>query len=115
MPPADRNLRATVQGRIGLGRAEPPITGIASTAEERSAIAQLRHAVYVAELNKSPSSTADDALGELRDPEDEREGSYLHYVRVGEEVVGTLRSDLYQPGSAGLRIVFINFPIGGSL
>ena len=98
--PTDRNVPSDVRWPVGFGRQPAHVTAIASTEEERSAIARLRHAVYADELQKSALLTAAAEPGELRDPEDERNGSYLHYVRVGDDVVGTLRSDCYPPGSA---------------
>jgi hypothetical protein len=78
-------------------------TNLATTEGERAAVARLRYEVYVDELAKSGLALADDTPG-VRDPNDERPMSYVHYVTVAGAVVGSLRADAYAPGDVPLEL-----------
>ncbi len=73
---------------------------LATTDEEREAIYRLRYKVYVEELKKGFLRDIDHERRWVKDPEDEREGVALFYTGSVEDMTGTMRIQIWEPGQA---------------
>ncbi len=70
----------------------------ADSPAERDAVYRFRYTVYVEELHKAVA-TADHTRRWIRDPEDDRPENVLLYTGTPDAVTGTLRMDIWNPGT----------------
>ncbi|UCH41578.1 MAG: hypothetical protein JSU67_07915, partial [Gammaproteobacteria bacterium] len=59
---------------------------------------RLRYDVYMRELRKGFLSDIDHEHGWIRDPEDEQEGVSIFYTGTEDDMTGSLRLQVWDPG-----------------
>jgi len=71
---------------------------LARTDAERNAVYRLRYEVYMRELRKGFLSDVDHDDGLVRDPADEQDGVCTLYTGTADDVTGSLRLQVWEPG-----------------
>ena len=71
---------------------------LARTTTQREAVYRLRYDVYMRELRKGFLSDIDHEHGWIRDPEDEQEGVSIFYTGTEDDMTGSLRLQVWDPG-----------------
>jgi hypothetical protein len=81
-----------------------PLVRLVRSRAEREGVYRLRYDVYTRELAKGFLGTVDHDRGWIKDPEDEAEGVALFYSGPPHAMTGTLRVQVWAPGSVSKEV-----------